>query len=228
MKRLHEFTDAKHMTDDICRRLINTANDCLTSKGSFHLVLAGGNTPRQLYQQLAQAPDAQWQGWHIYFGDERCLPVDDAQRNDSMAKSVWLDHVAIPHRQLHPIDAELGARQGAINYDRLLAHSPRFDLVLLGVGEDGHTASLFPGDSDTPAGFTYARPVTKSPKPPAERVSMTAERLSLTDRAWFLASGDIKRAVLEAWLRDEPLPVSLVRPPGGVDIFCDLTLTRQA
>jgi 6-phosphogluconolactonase len=228
MKRLHEFNDAQHLNQEVCRRLITVSNDCLANKGSFHLVLAGGSTPRQLYQQLKQATDAQWQGWHIYFSDERCLPTGDEQRNDNMAKTAWLDHVAIPQRQIHPIEAQLGSRQGAINYDRLLQHCPRFDLVLLGIGEDGHTASLFPGDTDTGPGFSNARPVTRAPKPPAERVSMTPDRLSRSDRVWFLVSGENKRPALQAWLQNQPSPASQIKTANGVDVFSDQNINRDA
>ena len=221
MKRLHEFIDVEQMHREVCRRLLLTAADCVASRGCFHLVLAGGATPAPLYQQLAQASDIRWPDWHIYFSDERCLPAGDPARNDSMARTRWLDHVAIPERQIHPIAAELGCRQGALDYDRLLQHSPHFDLVLLGLGEDGHTASLFPEDGETPTGFTLARPVQQAPKAPAERVSMTAQCLNRTDRAWFLAAGDHKRDIVTAWLRGDDMPANRVRGKGGTDIFFD-------
>lgn len=221
MKRLHEFIDVEQMNREVCRRLLLTAADCVASRGCFHLVLAGGATPAPLYQLLGQASDIRWPDWHIYFSDERCLPAGDSTRNDSMARTHWLDHVAIPERQIHPIAAELGSRQGALDYDRLLQHCPRFDLILLGIGEDGHTASLFPKDSDTTPGFTLARPVQQAPKAPADRVSMTAECLNRTDRVWFLAAGENKRNIVTAWLRGDDMPANLIRGAGGTDIFFD-------
>src|SRR5690606_9201955 len=120
------------------------AAQAIAARGRFAVVLAGGSTPRGVYARLAAA-DADWAKWHVYFGDERCRPAGHPERNDRMAREAWLDRVALPRQQIHPIPAELGADEAARRYAATLARLETFDLVLLGLGEDGHTASLFPG-----------------------------------------------------------------------------------
>ncbi|MCK5926040.1 MAG: 6-phosphogluconolactonase, partial [Methylococcales bacterium] len=124
--------------------ILKSAKQAIAEKGGFRLVLAGGGTPENAYRLLIEAK-TDWSKWHIYYGDERCLPVDDSERNSLVAEQKWLDLVAIPKAQIHRIAAELGAEAGAEQYAKVVAEAAGFDLVLLGMGEDGHTASLFPG-----------------------------------------------------------------------------------
>lgn len=193
----------------------------LAERGEFHIVLAGGGTPARVYEALAGESHT-WLRWRIWYGDERCLPVGHPERNASMAESAWLKRVPIPGANIRPIPTELGARAGAEAYARALAGTGRFDLVLLGLGEDGHTASLFPGKDpgeapDAPA----ALPVFAAPKPPAERVSLSARRLSDARRVLFLVAGPGKREVVAAWRAGRPIPAAAVRPAGGVDVLID-------
>lgn len=126
------------------QRILASAGRAIERHGKFMIVLAGGSTPRDVYRSLRGA-NADWLHWQVYFGDERCLPVDDPERNSAMAADAWLDHVPIPREQVHAIPAELGPNAGALEYAATLRDVGTFDLVLLGLGEDGHTASLFPG-----------------------------------------------------------------------------------
>jgi 6-phosphogluconolactonase len=173
----------------------------------FHLVLAGGNTPRALYAELARrgAGDAHWQVW---YGDERCLPATDPERNSAMVEATWLAASAIPPEQRRAIAAELGAEVAAAQYAGWLAGVAEFDLVLLGLGEDGHTASLFPGHGWHGAA---ALAVNDAPKPPPQRVSLSAARLSASRAVWFLAAGAGKRDALARWRAGEALPAAAVR-----------------
>jgi 6-phosphogluconolactonase len=139
-----------------------------------------------------------------------------------MARAQWLDQVPVPAMHIYSIPAELGAPAGAAFYSGLLAGAQPFDLVLLGLGEDGHTASLFPGqplqaESEEPALAVY-----NSPKPPPERVSLSAARLSDARAVWFLVTGEDKRDALQRWQRDEEIPARFICPPGGVDIYTDI------
>ena len=179
--------------------IFNASQQAIGQRGAFHIVLAGGTTPRRVYE-LLKTQDANWKAWHVYFGDERCLPADHAERNSRMAAQAWLDHVNIPARQIHIIPAEQGAEAAASAYAKTLSKVDTFDLVILGLGEDGHTASLFPHHEwgtlpDAPA--TLA--VHDAPKPPPERVSLSARRLSQTRQLLFLVSGATKRQAVIDW-----------------------------
>ena len=165
----------------------------------FRIVLAGGETPRVVYSALRQA-DTDWARWQIYFGDERCVPRQDPARNSHMAADAWLDHVSIPTANIHPIPAENGAVVGAKAYARILRAVGEFDLVLLGLGEDGHTASLFPGNNQPIEGQRRdVIAVFDAPKPPPERVSLSAARLSRTREALVLVAGEAKHEAVQRW-----------------------------
>ena len=193
----------------------------LRERGAFHIVLAGGGTPRQVYAQLAQEQH-NWARWQIWFGDERCLPPGDPERNSHMAQQAWLSQVAIPSQNVHAIPAERGAVAAAEDYGRALAGIDAFDLVLLGLGEDGHTASLFPGhDWGEAIHAPAALAVLDAPKPPPERVSLSARRLSQAEAVLFLVTGVGKREAVKAWRGGVTLPVAAIRPANGVDVLLD-------
>lgn len=182
-------------------------------------MLAGGNTPRGAYQRLRDAR-ADWSAWQIYFGDERCVPRDDAARNSRMAEEAWLDHVAIPALRRHPIPGELGAAAAAQAYGAILRPVAAFDLVLLGLGEDGHTASLFPGhDWGAAPGSPAALAVLDAPKAPRERVSLSAARLSCAREVLFMVRGESKREALAQWRAGAAIPAGAIRPAAGVDVL---------
>lgn len=201
------FPDVQTLVLQLADALCEVAEDAIHARGIFHLVLAGGRTPQALYRELAKrhAGNAHW---HIWYGDERCSPVDNPARNSRMAETAWLSGSAIPPQQRRAIPAELGAIPAAQQYREWLADITAFDLVLLGVGEDGHTASLFPGriwdDADVIA-------VHDAPKPPPERVSLSARCLSCSRRVWFIVTGVEKREVVARWKQAEALPVTQVQ-----------------
>lgn len=195
--------------------------EALAARGEFHLVLAGGATPAKVYEALASEVH-DWPRWQVWFGDERCLPADHPKRNSRMVEDVWLKRQAVAGTNIHPIPAELGARAGAEAYARALGGAGPFDLVLLGLGEDGHTASLFPGHDlgeglDAPAALA----VFDAPKPPGERVSLSARRLSDAHRVLFLVAGAGKREAVSAWRRGAEIPAAAIRPVRGVDVLID-------
>ncbi len=135
-----------------------------------------------------------------------------------MVNQVWLSHVGIPKNQIHAIPSELGPVEGAKAYAKTLANVPTFDLVLFGLGEDGHTASLFPGHVvDNSAD---AVPVFNSPKPPAERVTMSQNRLNDTKAALFLVTGEGKQEAVDNWRKGVAIPAALITPDCGVDVYC--------
>jgi 6-phosphogluconolactonase len=157
----------------------------------------------------------------VYYGDERCVPPEDGERNSLMVARAWLDHVPIPAEQTHSIPAELGAAEGAAAYCAVLENVGTFDLVLLGLGEDAHTASLFPGHTWDHSPPIPAIPVKHAPKPPSERVSMSASRLSDARKVIFLVAGAGKRRAVSQWRGSLYIPVKAITPAAGVDIFLD-------
>lgn len=211
-----------------CERILTLAHNAIERHGRFLIVLAGGSTPKGVYQLLRNS-DTDWSRWQVYFGDERCFSADNPERNSRMAAQAWLDHVAIPKAQVHVIPAELGAHAAAHAYVRTLHDVDEFDLVLLGLGEDGHTASLFPGH-DWGIGVSAADvlAVENAPKPPAQRVSLSASRLSRTRAVLFLISGEGKRDALSQWRAGANIPARAIQPPTGVDVLLEAMLLPPA
>ncbi len=204
------FPDPDELVAALAAALLEQAAEAIAARGVFHVVLAGGSTPLALYRALAAGSvgDARWQVW---YGDERCLPADHPDRNSVMIESAWLAHSRIPSGNRRPIPAERGAAEAAVLYAGWLADVPDFDVVLLGMGEDGHTASLFPGHGwGTEAGSPDALAIADAPKPPPGRVSLTAARLNRSARVWFVITGPGKRHALRRWDSGEALPVTAV------------------
>ncbi len=228
MVRWREFTDPVRFERSATDFILKAAADAIAERGAFRIVLAGGETPRSIYARVACA-HADWDRWHVYFGDERCLPPDDPGRNSVMARSAWLDRVAIPTAQIHEIEAEQGPEAGAQGYAATLSDIGPFDLVLLGLGEDGHTASIFPGgrwdrmaggnSTDDDVAIPPVVPVFDAPKPPSERISLSPGRLGDARRVLFLVAGKGKQIAVARWQAGDPIPASRIRPRGGVDVF---------
>ena len=193
-------------------------------RGEFHFVLSGGDTPREIYQQL-RSISTDWSSWHIYFSDERCLLSGDQNLNSRMAGKAWLDHVSIPRNQLYVIPAELGAVRAAYEYARTLRSVGIFDLTFLGLGEDGHTASLFPGHEwGNVPGSPDTLAVFDAPKAPQHRVSMSAGRLSRSRQVMFLISGESKHIVVDKWRKGSRIPAQAIMPIAGVDVLLESSL----
>ena len=167
--------------------------------GARTLVLAGGTTPRRCYETLA-GMELPWGRVTVLFGDERCVPPGDPESNYRMAKEALLDSVA--PATVHRMAAELGAEEAAAAYDRVVSGLGLLDLVLLGVGPDGHTASLFPGGPELEApGWAVA--VHDAPKPPPDRVSLTLGTLQSAHRVLVLATGADKADAVQKAKRAE-------------------------
>ncbi len=205
---------ARHAIDAAARAAIQT-------RGAFHIVLAGGSTPRAVYESLCDL-SMDWAAWHIYFGDERVLPADHPERNSTMAQDAWLAQTSIPSKQIHAMLTECGLEAACAAYTQLLANVGEFDLVLLGLGEDGHTASLFPGHD---IGATDNAPdvlmVLDAPKPPPQRLSLSATRLSRAHQVLFLVTGAGKQDAVARWKSGEPIPAAAIHCPNGVDVLLD-------
>jgi len=181
--------------------------------GPASLALAGGTTPRAVHETLAGLEGIPWQSIQIYFGDERCVPADDPESNYRMARESLLDRVGVPTKNVHRPDTENESRAAAAReYEALLPRA--LDVLVLGIGEDGHTASLFP---DSPALTETARRYVAvvGPKPPPERLTLTPPAIAAARAVVMLAKGRgkaaaVKRA-LEGPVDPERTPASLAR-----------------
>ncbi|NCA72305.1 MAG: 6-phosphogluconolactonase [Sphingobacteriia bacterium] len=199
-------------------RISAAAGLAIARRGRFRCVLAGGRTPLAAYRRLAESSE-DWARWSLYLGDERCLPATDAQRNSHAIAQVLTERVPIDPRRIHWIPAERGPAIAAADYAGLIESALPFDLILLGMGEDGHTASLFPG-LEVPADVLVA-PVWQAPKPPPERVTLTHAALAAAPLRLILITGADKRAAFTAWRGGADLPVARVAALGPTLVLSD-------
>ncbi len=216
--RWHVLEDPAAVAAEACRRILAAAGRAIAERGQFRMVLAGGRTPEAAYRLLT-ASHSSWPCWEIFFGDERCLPVDDEGRNSVAAGRILLEKVPLRPELIHVIPAELGAVEAARRYAILVNGALPFDLVLLGLGEDGHTASLFSGHRHPEEELVH--PVFAAPKPPAERVTLSTGALSRSRQVLVLVTGREKRAAVAAWKNGADLPIARIRPPSPVEVLLD-------
>ncbi|HEY3358639.1 MAG TPA: 6-phosphogluconolactonase [Polyangia bacterium] len=180
------------------------------------LALAGGHTPRRLYEELAATPGLPWDRVHLFWGDERCVRPDDAESNYAMADAALIRRVPIPPAHVHRMPAELAPpARAAAAYEETLrgffrrAPWPALDLVLLGVGPDGHTASLFPGHPALDERELWVTAVETQAKRPPWRLTLTLPALCAARAVLVLATGDDKAAVVAPILRGDPAAARL-------------------
>lgn len=216
--RWHVMQDQRALVAAVSGRILHSAGDAIRERGVFRMVLAGGTTPAAVYTRLAAA-HTDWSGWQLFFGDERCLPADHPERNSNMASEHWLQRVALPAANIHVIPAENGAETAALTYTPLVEQAIPFDLVLLGMGEDGHTASLFPGQQHAAGELVHA--VHDAPKPPPDRVSLGRAALNAASEVLVMVSGAGKHAAVQRWKRGEDLPVVHMHGQTGMDVYID-------
>ena len=187
--------------------------------GPFWVSLAGGTTPKELYRMLAEQP-LNWSELHLLWGDERFVPHDHADSNYRMVKEALLDRVS-GVGECHPWKILETAEASADDYEGVLRARPQgVDLCLLGMGDDGHTASLFPGTRglDEKNRWAIANWVDKFE---SHRLSMTYPYLNHSKEVLFLVTGADKRDALALWQRGERIPAAAVRPEAGVDVLMD-------
>jgi len=227
------FESTARLMDAAAEAFVQCAAEATRSSGRFTVALSGGSTPAALYALLATdayAARVDWSRVHVFLGDERCVPPDDPASNYRMAWERLLAHVPVPAHQVHRIRGEDDPAAAAAAYERELRAAfstpdgaprtdpgARFDLVLLGLGPDGHTASLFPG---TPAVRERERWVVahRVPVAPSWRVTLTAIVINVAADVLFLVAGDkasILRRVLEGPYEPDVLPSQTIAPRAG-------------
>lgn len=221
------FSDTSALAHEAAERTVTLCSEAIADHGRFSVALSGGSTPRTLFELLAREPYAsriEWEHVHIFWGDERCVPPDHVDSNYRMARETLLDHVPLPSENVRRIKAERDPAQAAEEYEHVVrmffaaSAAPRFDLVLLGMGDDGHTASLFPS--------TQALQVTSHwvaanyvPKLDAWRVTLTAPAINAGVHVMFLVTGASKAEALYSVLhgphQPEEYPSQLIAPREG-------------
>jgi 6-phosphogluconolactonase len=205
--------------------MANQINDARVRSADVHIALAGGSTPQRAYEVLGDIQGT-WSHVHLWLSDERCVPADHPDSNQLMVEESLVSKLRASDRPtLHGIRGDLEPEDAAWLYGtdivRAIGDEPRFDLVLLGLGPDGHTASLFPGHPEAAASAAPVIPVRTSPKPPPERVTFTVPLIARARYTLLLVTGEEKREAL-ARIRagDDALPVA--RLGDGLDeILCD-------
>lgn len=196
------FPNSEALSQAAAEAFVALAKECVSARGRFYVALSGGSTPNSLFRLLAQkglAERTPWSSIEVYWGDDRLVPPTDTMSNEHQARENLLSHVEIPEAQIHPIFREGAPEEIAEAYEATIKATlpdTTLDLLMLGVGPDGHTASLFPGQ---PAVHETERLVVPSigVPPVRERVTMTPPLLNRARNIWFLAAGPDKSEPLE-------------------------------
>jgi len=209
------FKSSESLSRDAADLFMKGAAHAITERGRFLVALNGGSTPNRLFQLLATdyKDKVNWSNVHVFWGDERCVPYDDPGSSYGQARAALLDHVSIPLENIHGVNTSLSPVEAAEDYAYILSQFsnsqlpfPRFDLVYLGMGEDGHTASLFPGSPVDATGPTL--PVTAHYQDrPANRVTLTQLVFNQAHVVAFMATGEKKANTLAEVLSDRYNPV---------------------
>ncbi len=222
------YPDLDTISQQAAAYIARIARESIVTRGRFTIALSGGNTPGKLYGLLASEPynsQIDWELVDIFWSDERCVPPDDPESNYFMAHEVLLSRISIPVAQVHRMPADQFNRDAAsLTYtwemQRVFSTNgiPDFDLLQLGMGPEGHTASLFPHQPSLYERERLVMPVTV-PKPPPDRLTFTPPILNAARNVLFLATGadkaDALHAVIEGPFNPDEYPAQIVRPPNG-------------
>jgi len=227
---VHVFNNYESLSQAAAEIFVDLANQSIYSNGRFCVALSGGNTPRRTYEILAASPlreKIQWEAVHVFWSDERCVPLDDPRSNFLMARRSLLDHVPVQADHVHPILGDLPAALAAIHYEAALRdffkkQNPVFDLILLGLGENAHTASLFPHTSVLDESERWVEDVYVAEQR-MYRVTMTPPLINQAKEVVFLVSGAEKasalQSVLEGAYHPHDFPAQLIHSNGAHPIW---------
>ena len=229
MTEIYRYPNGESLARAAADEFVRLANKSIIKRGRFSAALAGGSTPKALYHLLASEDYRDELGWgdvHLFWGDERCVSPDHEDSNYGMVRRALLEHIAIPEANVHRMAGEIAPREGAIEYHGQLdsffrprrTELPVFDLILLGMGYDGHTASLFPGDAALMERRRWVAAVehTRPPLPLVTRLTLTLPVINAARNVLFLVTGESKANAIGRIIRaGEGLPAGLVRPGSG-------------
>ena len=242
MAKVNEYKTVELLNQTVAEDILSLCQACIEKHGTFHIALAGGGTPKKLYQLIAS--DAfcgkyPWEKIHVYFGDERCVPADHEDSNYRMVNEALLAKTPIPVENIHPIHIDVDdVTASADRYnDELIAslpsdqETPKFDLVLLGIGDDGHTASLFPGTTILQQMEKFVDAVYVE-KFNSWRISITYPVINAAANIYLLATGEGKARIVKTVMFDEPpaepYPIQRIQAQGNLYWYLDEAAAAQA
>ncbi len=217
--RIRKFKTAEDLAEELALDLKEDIEKKSIINKKYNLSLSGGTTPKLLYKILAEPPfskDIKWKYLHLFWGDERCVPPEDTESNYGMTKNLLLDKIGIPEENIHRIKGEAVPEEEASRYSNEIRDSvtiehdlPVFDCVLLGLGEDGHTASLFPGKelyavAQNICGVAEKTISSKNGKNIQKRISLTRDVICNSEKILFLVTGNKKSKILSEIIKETP------------------------
>lgn len=231
--QLHVFSTPQELGAAAAAYVSRLSAQAIIERGRFTVALSGGSLPKLLCTSLVAEPlrsQVDWSAWHVFWADERCVPLTHPDSNYRLANEYLFEHVDIPPEQIHPIDSALPCIQAADAYQDGLqrvfqsasSQLPRFDLILLGMGEDGHTASLFPNHPLLDETKRWVAPIFDSPKPPSERITLTLSIINNARHVAFITAGTSKADALSELMASAAptniLPAQRIQPVKGGEL----------
>ncbi|MCB2193149.1 MAG: 6-phosphogluconolactonase [Deltaproteobacteria bacterium] len=229
--RVEIFADHAAMSQAAAHFIKKAALQAVGARGSFCLALAGGSTPLNTYRLLGHDPEFPWADTQVFWGDERCVPPDNPESNRGAGMKALGSPEALPSDNIHPIRGQLSPQEAAQDYQWRLKGffadqgRPAFDLVILGLGPDGHVASLFPGSPGLSKGNAWVLPVAAPThlEPQVPRVSLTLWSINQAQQVLLMAGGAAKAPVVARLRqgRDPELPAARVQPQGEMFLYLD-------
>jgi len=233
--------DPAALAQEAARRFTRLAKEAVENRGHFSAALSGGSTPGRLYRRLAEDPHREempWEYVHLFWGDERCVAPEHPGSNFRLANEALISHVPIPPGNVHRVRGELEPEAAAQNYAAELhaffgASWPRFDLVLLGLGQDGHTASLYPGSRALEETRRLVIPVEAPPDAPVkQRITLSLPAINNASNVMFLVSGAgkariLKKIITESEEENATYPASMVKPQKGLHLMTDIDVVTD-
>jgi 6-phosphogluconolactonase len=225
---MHVFSDAEQLNEALAQWIVSTAKESVARQSRFTIALTGGSSPKKLYQLLTQPPykdELFWKDTYVFWGDERFVPQEDDRYNAKMAYETLLNHIPVPRDQIYPMpySTVIPPEEVARQYENLLRNhfntsAPQFDLILLGMGDDGHTASLFPRTPVLDEKERWVRDVYHTGQQ-MYRITLTAPLINQAKKIAFLLFGENKAQVLqnilEGGYQPQQLPTQLIKPLSG-------------
>ncbi|XP_065914455.1 6-phosphogluconolactonase-like [Dysidea avara] len=208
----------------LCDAVVEVATKSITDHDFFSIGLSGGSLAKVLSHGLKDRKDIEWPKWHVFYCDERHVPFDSDDSTYAVYKRELFDHVPVDPSHLYLIDPSVSVEDAAEDYTAKIRKLypndlPSFDLLLLGMGPDGHTCSLFPGHPGLKEDSKLIIPITDSPKPPPSRITMTFPVLNNASNVFVISTGASKADAVKGCLKPddgkEPLPAGLVKPTNG-------------